>query len=413
MKRKKRMSALSMILAAAVLVLALSLLQGCGRSDEPHTEEEHAGEVHAGEVHAGEDDHGIEIELSAEKAGELGIEIAVAGPGSIDRTISLPGEIRLNEDRTVHVLPRVEGIVREVHASLGDVVREGGLLAVIESRELADASAEYLAARERLDLAREMYDREEELWKKKISSEQEYLDARQAFSEAGIAFRAAEQKLLALGLSEAELRDMPAHMESDLTRYEIRSPIGGRVVLKDISLGGSLEADTEVFVVTDLGTVWVDVSVYQKDLEHIHEGQTVIISSNGADRPAAEGTVDYLGPVLELETRTALARIILPNPDGLLRPGTFIKAHLPVDSDDIPIAVPRDAVQTIDGETFLFVPTDHGFEARPVVTGRSSPATIEIVSGLEQGWEYVSMGAFELKAILVTGSMDSHAGHGH
>jgi cobalt-zinc-cadmium efflux system membrane fusion protein len=403
MKGKMRMRAISMILAMAILAFGLSLFQGCGRSEEPHAEEEHAGE----------EDHSAEIELSGDEARELGIEIAVAGPGRIDRTISLPGEIKLNEDRTVHILPRIGGIVREVRVSLGDEVRAGDLLAVIESRELADATAEYLAARERLALAREMHDREEELWKKKISSEQEYLDARQAFAEARIAHRAAEQKLLALGVTEEALREMPTQAESDLTRYEIRSPMSGRLIRKEISLGGSLEADTKIFVVADLGTVWIDVRVYQKDLAYIHEGQKVIISSNGADSPSAEGTVDYLGPILEHETRTALARIILPNPDGTLRPGTFVKAHIPVESDVVPVAVPRDAVQTIEGGTYLFVPTDHGFEAHPVATGRSSHDIAEIVGGFEQGWEYVSKGAFELKAILVTGALDSHAGHGH
>ena len=88
-----------------------------------------------------------------------------------------------------------------------------------------------------------------------------------------------------------------------------------------------------------------------------------------------------MGPVLEHETRTALARIILPNPDGALRPGTFVKAHIAVESDEVPITVPRDALQTIEGETVLFVPTDHGFEAHPVVTGRSSHAIVEIASG--------------------------------
>ena len=127
----------------------------------------------------------------------------------------------------------------------------------------------------------------------------------------------------------------------------------------------------------------------------------------------AQGTIDYVGPVLEHETRTALARIILSNPDGTLRPGTFVKAHIAVESDEVAVAVPRDALQTIEGETVLFVPTGHGFEAHPVATGRSSHAIVEIVSGFDPGWSYVIKGAFELKAILVTGELDSHAGHGH
>lgn len=403
MKRKNRTSSLLMILASVTLILGLSIFPGCGSSEEQHLEDQSSEE----------DEHHAEIELSAEEAGELGIEIATAGPGSVGRMIVLPGEIKLNGDHAVHIIPRIDGIVREVHGSLGDEVNKGGLLAVIESRELADATAEYLATRERLTLAEEVHDREKELWEKKISSEQEYLDARQALSEARIGHRAAEQKLLALGVSEETLREMPVHVGSDLTRHEILSPIGGTVIRKDISLGEALEANTEVFVIADLGTVWIDINVYQKDLPHILEGQSVMIHSNGGGKPTAQGTIDYLGPVLEHETRTALARIILPNPDGLLRPGTFVKAHIEVESEEVAVAVPRDAIQTIEGETILFLPTDHGFEAHPVVTGHSSSKVIEIVSGLEPGRSYVTKGAFELKAILVTGAIDSHAGHGH
>ncbi len=428
MKRKKTMNALLMILASAALVLGLSLFDGCGGSDEPRTgdalvEEQHSGDDdnasmgndddHGAEEHETDDDHGAEIELSAAEAEELGIEIAVAGPGNIDSTIDLPGEIRLNGDRVVHIVPRIGGIVREVRGSLGDTVRKGELLAVIESRELADATAEYLASRERLALADEVQGREEELWRQKISSEQEYLDAKQALSEARIAHRAAEQKLLALGVARETLREMPAELESDLTRYEIRSPAAGTLILKKISLGEALEANTEIFTVADLGTVWIDINVYQKDLARIREGQAVTITANGGGTPVARGTIGYVGLVLERETRTALARVILPNTDGTLSPGTFIKAHIAIESEEVPVAVPREALQTIEGVTVLFVPTDHGFEAHPVVAGRSSTEIVEIASGFEPGWSYVIQGAFELKAKLVTGSLDSHAGHGH
>ena len=445
MKQKKIANIMSTILAGAVLALGVLGFAGCGESGGANTEDTHAGDdahdhesagmsgdshstetshqsetvdvdgdIHGSDdTHAAEDDHVAEIELGAAEAAEIGIEIATAGPGTIARTITLPGEIKLNGNRVVHIVPRIGGIVRDVRGGLGDRVKKGQVLAVIESRELADATAGYLASRERLELAHEIHERERDLREQQISSEQEYLDAKQALSEERIAHRAAEQKLLALGLSLKALRGMPAEVEADLTRYEIRSPMNGEVIRKEISLGMALEANTEVFLVADLDTVWVDVSVYQKDLEHVREGQAVAIYHNSGEEPIAEGTIDYLGPVLEHETRTALARIILPNPGAGLRPGTFIKARIETGSDPSPVAVPRDALQTVNGETVLFVPTVHGFEARHVTAGRSTAALVEIVSGLEPGQSYVSTGAFELKSILVTGALDSHAGHGH
>lgn len=413
MIRKNLFTALVMMILAAVLA-------GCSQQGEisaderDHEKDEHASglELDAGEEHHGEDEHGAEIELTAEEITELGIEITAAGPGSIYRTIDLPGEIKLNEDRAVHIVPRIGGIVREVRGHLGDEVKPGQILAVIESRELADATAEYLASRERLALAGAVHDREEKLWQKKISSEQEYLDARQAFSEARIAHRSAQAKMLALGMSDEALEGMSSQAESDFTRYEILSPAGGTVIHKRISLGEVLEENREVFIVADLSSVWIDINVYQKDLAFVREGQEVSLSMGGGTL-AAKGTISYVGPLLEHETRTALARIILQNPDKTLRPGTFITAHISVESKEVPVTVPRYAVQTIDGESILFLPTDDGFEAHPVTTGLFSPTTVQIASGLEPGQRYVSKGAFILKAKLVTGSIDSHAGHGH
>ena len=426
------------LFAALVPVILAAVLTGCGQQGEigadeqDHEKDEHVSglepaagdELHGGDEHGAEielaageelhggDEHGAEIELTVEEITELGIEIAAAGPGSIGRTIDLPGEIKLNEDRVVHIVPRIGGIVREVRGHLGDEVKPGEIMAVIESRELADATAEYLASRERLALAGAVHDREKELWQKKISSEQEYLDARQVLAEARIANRSAQQKLLALGISDETLEEMSTQAESDFTRYEILSPAGGTVIHKRISLGEVLEENRDVFIVADLSSVWIDISVYQKDLAFVREGQEVSLSRGGAAL-APKGTIGYVGPLLEHETRTALARIVLPNPDNDLHPGSFITAHISVESEEVPVAVPRDAVQTIDGESILFLPTDDGFEAHPVIAGRSSPTTIQIASGLEPGQRYVSRGAFILKAKLVTGSIDSHAGHGH
>ncbi len=408
------------LFAALVMLILAVVLTGCGHQDEisaderDHEKDEHGSELEpaAGEEHHREDEHGTVIELTAEEITELDIEITAAGPGSIDRSIDLPGEIKLNEDLVVHIVPRIGGIVREVRGHLGDRVKPGEILAVIESRELADATAEYLSSRERLVLAAAIHDREKELWQKKISSEQEYLDARQALAEVRIAHRSARQKLLALGISDKALEEMSSHTESDFTRYEILSPAGGTLIHKRISLGEVLEESREVFIVADLNSVWVDISVYQKDLAFVREGHEVSLST-GEGTLAAKGTIGYIGPLLEHETRTALARIILQNPDKTLRPGTFVTAHISGESEEVPVAVPRDALQTIDGESILFLPTDAGFEAHPVTAGRSSPNIVQISSGLEPGQRYVSRGAFILKAKLVTGSIDSHAGHGH
>lgn len=359
-----------------------------------------------------EDEGGQIIELSEEQIDEIGIELATAGGGKIEVSVSLPGEIAINTDRMVHIVPRVPGIVREVKKKLGDPVKAGEVMAVIRSRDLADAKAGYLAAIERYDLAKTIFEREEKLWKEKISSEQEYLDAKKGFAEAKIQMRSVEQKLHALGFSEEYLEKLPLEQESQLTTFEITAPFNGTVIKKHIVLGGVVKDDVDVFVVADLDTVWVDLHVYPKDLMKIKKGQKVVISA-GQTMPDAEGVICYVGPVVVAESRTALARVVLPNSTGVFRPGLFVTAKVTIDNVEADVIVPKDAVQTLDGKKYVFIKDEHGFEPSFVNLGQSNAGFVQIISGLDPGRQYVTKGAFELKAKIVTSTIDSHAGHGH
>lgn len=421
-------------LAALALVAALSLLFfGCDRQDareshqegaaksarqapaagdkdHPAKEDEHPGrDAHEEEGH---DEHGEEevVRLSAADLKEFGIEVATAGPGRLDEYAELPGEIVLNADRLAHVVPRVSGIVREVGKTVGDAVKAGEIMAVTESRELADAKAAFLAAVERETLARASFDREERLWRKKVTSEQEYLDARQALAEARIARNSAEQQLHALGFSDAYLKGLPEHPDATYTRFEIRAPFAGTIIEKHLTLGENVNADAAVFTIADLSSVWVDINVYQKDLAQIRKGQSVVIEI-GHGIPAVRGEIAWVGPLVGEATRTAKARVVLPNPDGDLRPGLFVTARVAVGSTSAGIVVPKSALQTFEERTVVFVQDEDGFEPRPVQTGRQNATQVEILSGLEAGQVYVSQGAFTLKAQLSKGAFGD--GHNH
>jgi len=390
--------------ATILLALGLTCLPVAAMAEDHGGTAAHAEEG-GGEGH----DEGV-VRLSDAELKEFGIVVRQAGPGRLDTYVDLPGEIVINADRQAHVVPRVPGIVREVRKKLGDQVRAGEVMAVLESRELADAKAEYLASRERLALAQANFKREERLWKKKISAEQEYLSAKQALAEARINLRSAEQKLHALGMSEVYLEKLPKHSEQTYTRYEIRAPFDGTVIQKHISLGEALSNTSEAFVVADLSTVWVDINVYQKDLVKVRKGQKVVIEL-GHGLPPVTGTLSYVGPLVGEETRTALARAVLPNPNGDLRPGMFITARVATDSTEVPLLVPKSALQTLEGKTVVFVLDEDGFKPRPVTIGRQNGLQVEIVDGLKAGEKYVSTGAFTLKAQLSKGAFGG--GHGH
>ncbi len=383
---------------------------------EGHDHGDHADEAEETDGHEGHDHDADEarLTLSERDRSDAGIELATAGPGRLELHTRLLGEVRVNEERLAHVVPPVPGVVREVSVRIGDEVEAGQLLAVLASRELAEARAQYLGARGRRELAVIAYEREKELWEREILAEQNYLDARQALSEADIEFQAAEQTLHALGASDDELDTLTgSHEAGALTRHELRAPIGGTVIELHLVLGETVGQDSDVLALADLSTVWVDLDVPQIDLGSVREGQRMTISASGIDIPDATAVVDFVSPVIDEETRTALARVEIPNASGHWRPGLFVTAYAASEQLEIPVMIPKNAVQSLEGETVVFVPEGDAFESVPVVLGRSHGTHVEIETGLRQGERYVAEGAFALKAEVVTSGLDSHAGHGH
>ncbi len=382
-------------------------------ADEGHDEHGHADEAADEEGHADHDEGGG-IVLSERNREDAGIRLAVAAPGHLELTTRLLGKVRINEERLAHVVPPVSGVVREVHVRIGDEVPAGKLLAVLASRELAEARAQYMNARGRRELALINFERQEELWERQIMAEQDFLDARQALSEADVELQTAEQTLHALGVEEEELDGLTmTHEAGALTRLELRAPIGGTVIEMHMVLGEVLGEDSDVLAIADLRTAWVDLDVPQTDLAAVYEGQKVTISASGNGVPDVAGVVSFVSPIIDEETRTVLARIEISNESGQWRPGLFVRADVSTDRLEVPVLVPKDAVQTIEGESVLFVPDGDAFETVDVTCGRSTKTHVEIVSGLSEGQEYVVEGAYALKAEIVTSGLDSHAGHGH
>lgn len=358
----------------------------------------HAGHDHEAHGHA-EHGHARCVSLTPAQMKKFGVHVAAAGPGPLQVHLSLPGEVVINADRVAHIIPRVPGVVREVRKNLGETVKKDEIVGVLDSRELADAKAAFLAARERVALAQASFEREEQLWKKKISAEQDFLEAKQALAEAKIELRRTEHKLHALGFSEAYLADLPAQPDTSFTRFELLAPFDGTIIEKHISLGEMLKDDTETFLIADLSTVWVTLNVYQSDLPRIRTGQPVTVSA-GPGIPETQGTIAYIGSIIDEQTRTTPVRVVLPNTSGLWRPGLFVTGRIAVEDVRIPVRVPKDSVLIVDGKPSVFVKVKDEFEPRPVTTGRTNDTHVEIVSGLAPGEFYAEQGAYILKLEL-------------
>nr|WP_255680749.1 efflux RND transporter periplasmic adaptor subunit [Azonexus sp. R2A61] len=337
------------------------------------------------------------VELTDEQLKAAAIDIQKSAPAKIKTASQLPGEIRFNEDRTAHVVPRLAGVVESVPANLGQMVKRGQVLAVIASSSLSEQRSELLAAQKRLSLAKSTYEREKKLWEEKISAEQDYLQAQQAFREAEIAVANGQQKLVALGAS--------ATVSGSLNRYEIRAPFDGMVVEKHIALGEAVKEDANIFTISDLSSVWAEIVVSAKDLNIVRVGEKVVVKATAFDS-RAEGSISYVGALLGQDTRTAKARVTLANPKMAWRPGLFVSIELISSEAEVPVSVLSEAVQTIDNKSIVFTRVADGFVAQPVILGRSDGKYIEVLSGMKAGTAYAASGSFILKSELGKGSAE-------
>lgn len=323
-----------------------------------------------------------------------GIAVEPATEASIRTSLQLPGEIRFNEDRTAHVVPRVAGIVDSVSANLGQMVRRGQVLAVISSASVSELRSELQAAQKRLALARTTHEREKRLWEEKISPQQDVQQAEQALREAEIAVANAHQKLQAIGAAAGG---------TALNRFELRAPFDGAIVEKHIALGEAVKEDASVFTLSDLSSVWAEIDVPAKNLNQVRVGSKVTVRSSAFDETAS-GTVAYVGALLGELTRTAKARIVLPNPQGAWRPGLFVTVELVTGEAAAAVTVAAEAVQQLGDKPVVFMKVPGGFLPQPVEVGRSDGQRVEIVKGLPPGTPHAAAGSFVVKSEAGKGS---------
>jgi cobalt-zinc-cadmium efflux system membrane fusion protein len=328
------------------------------------------------------------IPFTDEQVKAAGIVVEGAGPARIKTALELPGEIRFNEDRTAHVVPRVAGVVERVSADLGQEVKRGQVLAVLSSPSLSEQRSALQSAQRRLALARTTYEREKKLWEEKISPQQDYLQAEQAMQEARIEVANANQKLLALGATPGS---------EALGRYELRAPFDGMVVEKHIALGESVKEDASVFTISDLSSVWAEISVAANNLSLVRVGEPVTIRSSAFEQ-AASGKVSYVGSLIGAQTRTATARVTLTNPQRIWRPGLFVNVELVASEADAPVTVSAEAIQTVEDKPTVFLRVPGGFVPQHVRTGRSDGRRVEIVGGLAPGAGHAADGSFVVKS---------------
>lgn len=371
-----------------------------GGHDKKHGGQ-HAGGSHD-EGHGGGHDSSRTVELTEKAESRYELEVKQARGGSLADRVSAPAKVKHSPARKLHVTPLVKGRVSELHVTVGDRVEEGDPLAVMRSIELGRARAAVESATSDLEVARSNFERVEKLRADGIVSDRRFLEAKSEFESAKADLQAARSELETYGVGGGSG-----------PHYTLTSEIDGRVIEQHVSEGEVKSPSESMLMVADNSPVWVVGRVYERDIPKVERGMKASVTLESYPSRTWRGEVDWVADTVDEETRNLRVRVELPNEEGTLRPGMFGRVHLEAEqAGEVPL-VPVGAVQKVHDRQVVFVPGDkpHHYRAKSVETGEEGNGMVEVRSGLQPGDEFVTQGAFDLKATLTASSRSG--GHHH
>ena len=351
------------------------------------------------------------VKLQPEQVEEIGLEISQVKQGSLSNEINLTGEIKINEDKLAHIVAYSSGIVKKVNKRLGDYVQKGEVLAVLDAPEISTLQEEYLEAVARLDIAEANFEREKQLLEENLTTQSDFLQSKDDYIRAEHDLHSNERKLKIFGFSIDEISNFEHQHQTSTSYYKIIAPYSGTIIEKRISTGEALEQNARIFSIADISTVWIDFSLYQKDIPFVKASQEISIKVPNLSENI-KGVISFVSPLVGENTRTAFARVVLGNSNLSLKPGTFVTGV--IDSGNTTgtsLLIKKTAVQEMDGSKVVFLKKDGGFKAQIIQIGEENSGYIEVLSGLSSGQSYVSENSFMLKAEMQKGEMEE--GHGH
>lgn len=374
--------------------IALSLA-ACGGSDKAGDKPAQMQKAPEAKADAkGAVDHEAGLKLAPEELERAGVKTETLEQKSFADVVTVTATIHPNQDRIVRVAPRVEGRIVRVTANLGDSVRPGQVLAVLDSVTLGEAQSTLLQAQSAQRVAQADYKRAEALNADEIISQRDYLRAKAEFEKSSAELRGAEDRVRLLGGSTTAGR-------ADST-FQLTSPLAGNVVEKKATVGELRSPSDSLFTVADLLTLWIEANLTEDLLAKVHAGAaaTVTVAAYPGERFA--GRVTYVASLLDKDSRTIAARIEVGNKDGRLKPEMFATATIETaGAKRVALSVPDAAILLLQGQPTVFVADKDGFEPRAIETGDKLSGRTIVKSGLVVGDQVVVAGAYALKARLL------------
>jgi cobalt-zinc-cadmium efflux system membrane fusion protein len=365
--------------AAGLLVLALLLAAGCGDSSS-----------------------------NAQPGAKTGAppppaEIKIVNPAYQTRetTLETTGKVQFNEERLARVHAPLTGRVAEVYARPGDVVEPGHRLLLLDSADLGQAKSDYAKAVADTERAEAALKLARELYEAKAIAQKEIREAENDQRKAVAERARAAARLRVLGIRETQFSDIAARADASGTLL-VTAPRAGVVVERNATPGqvmsfGQSDTPLNLFVIADLGTMWVLADVYEPDVPKVKAGQPVTVMLPCCPGERYEGQVVNVGDAIDKDSRTLKVRIVVPNRGRSLKAEMFVRVSVATGSSQV-LTLPQSAVQRRDGETYVFVEKAQGqYERRPVKTGAEFKGLVEVVNGVTPQDRVVSAGAILIK----------------
>jgi cobalt-zinc-cadmium efflux system membrane fusion protein len=384
-------SVLGLTASTLSLALAILLVAACGRGQEPPQSNAATPQPSAGPDTSG-------------SAGPR-IETAIVEPSQIKPELVLAGKIAYGEDRYSKISSPLQGRVVEVRAHLGDRVKTGDTLLVIDSPDITGAYSDFVKEASELQYDTRAYELAKDLYENKAIPQKDLKQAENNLIKSRAEFRRAKERLLSLRVPAAEL-EKPLDQQRITSRFEMKSPLTGTVVERAVTPGQSVGGDPDqvLFTIADLDTLQVVADVYERDLALVKVGEVGRVNVEaypGVDFPAAVASV---GDVVDPNTRTIKVRAWVNNEARRLKPEMFARLRLDIGDAASFLTVPKEAVLEIDGKQFVYVEDSPGhYIKQGVKVSNVSPEYFRVLEGLSSGQRIVVKGAVLIKGQEVKG----------
>ena len=341
----------------------------------------------------------VEITIPSSEVDRLHLKFAKVTEAAITVEIRVPGTVQPNAYKQIHVTPLVGGVVTKVAVEIGQPVKQGQLLAQIFSRELAEAQTKYIADGAELEAEHKKLVRTQELTRLGAASRQELEEIEANHQVHAAHVEESRQRLLLLGLNDQQVSDVAAGRRAS-TSIAVPSPLDGIVTARNVNPGQVVNASQDLLTVTDLSSVWIEASLLEDNFAAVRIGSPATITTPAYPGRAFRGTVTYIDPQVDPQTRTAKVRIALENPGFALRFGMYMDVMFTNATGRAAVA-PAQALQSIGASSVVFVPVEGQpgkFIQRIVKAGEDSSAGRRILGGLKPGETVVTEGSFLLRA---------------